>query len=113
MSITGLEFLKMWQEGFASGNSDTLSEIITDDFKFVGQTTGTRNRQETLDWVSSAAGMQMSDPEVLYENHEVLVCIHTIERGSPYNDKGRVMAFARKEGDKLSYWTVVRGNIPN
>ena len=68
----------MWQDGFASGNSDGLSEIITDDFKFVGQTTRTNNPQETLDWLSSAAGIQMSYPEVLYENPEILVCLHTI-----------------------------------
>ena len=110
MTITALEVLRIWQEGSARGNSDALSAIITDDFIFVGQTTGTRNREETLDWVSSAPGLHMSDPEVLYENHEVMVCLHTVERAGV---KGKVMAFARIAGDKLSYWTVVRGDIPN
>ncbi len=27
--------------------------------------------------------------------------------------RGKVMAFGRIEDDKLSYWTVVRGVIPN
>ena len=108
MSIKALEVLKVWQEGFAHGNSDSLSKIITDDFVFVGQTTGTRNREETLNWVSSTPDLKIDNIEVLYENQEVMVCLHTMERAEV---KGKVMDFGRIEGDKLSYWTVVRGDI--
>ena len=110
MSINALEALKVWQDGFASENSDSLSKIITDDFIFVGQTTGTRIREETLDWVSSTPDLKSDNLEVMYENGEVMVCLHNMERAGV---KGTVMAFARIEGGKLSYWTVVRGDIPN
>ena len=110
MTITALEVLKIWQEGFTNGNSGSLSEIITDDFKFVGQTTGTRNREETLNWVSNTPELILDNLEVLYENHEVMVCLHSMARGET---KGQVMAFGRLRDGKISYWTVVRGDIPN
>ena len=105
MTIKALEALKIWKEGFASQNSDAVSKIITDDFIFIGGTSGQRSREETLNWVSSTPDLIMDDLEVLYENDEVMVCLHSVVRAGV---NGQVMAFARKQDDKVSYWRVVR-----
>ena len=109
MTITALEALKIWKEGFENGSSDAVSKIITDDFIFIGGTSGTRSREETLTWVSSTPDLIMDDLEVLYENNEVMVCLHSVVRAGV---NGQVMAFARKKDAKLSYWRVVRSIKP-
>ncbi|MQF82613.1 nuclear transport factor 2 family protein [SAR202 cluster bacterium AD-802-E10_MRT_200m] len=105
MPITASEALNTWKDGFKNGNSDAVSEMITDDFIFIGGTSGTRTREETLDWVSNTPDLIMDDLEVLYENDEVMVCLHSVVRNGV---NGQVMAFARKKGDKISFWRVVR-----
>ena len=48
--------------------------------------------------------------EILYENYEVAVGTHSAFRGE-LKDKAILMFFARKRGDKFSYWRVVRAPI--
>jgi len=100
MTITGLKTLEIWRDGFASGNSDPVSEIITDDFIFVSTNGDTRSREGTLNWVSTTPDLAMADFEVLYENDEALVGCHSVVRsGVP----AKVMFFARIEDGKLSF----------
>ena len=62
------EVVKIWQEGFANKDSSKLGEFFTDDFQFVSAS-GTRNKQETLDWTAAGGNpTSIDDLEVLYEN---------------------------------------------
>ena len=106
MTITGLKTLEIWRDGFASGNSDPVSEIITDDFIFVSTNGDTRSREETLNWVSTTPDLVMADFEVLYENDEVVMGFHMVS--VPESPLSKVMFFARKEHGKFSYWRVHR-----
>jgi len=106
MTITALKVLETWRDGFANGNSDPFSEIITDDFIFVNTTGDTRSREETLNWISSETdNVRMADFEVLYENDEVMVGLHSVVRRGV---NSKVMFFARIEGGKISSWRVHR-----
>jgi len=107
MTITAVQVLEMWRDGFASGNADPVAEILTDDFLFVGSDGATRSKEETLQWVSTTPELVMSDFEVLYENEDVLVGAHSVVR-SGGRGNGTVMFFARKEIGKISYWRVQR-----
>ena len=106
MTITGLKTLEIWRDGFASGNSDSVSEIITDDFIFVSTNGDTRSREETLNWVSTTPDLVMADFEVLYENDEVVMGFHMVS--VPESPLSKLMFFARKEHGKFSYWRVHR-----
>ena len=106
---TALKVLEMWRDGFANGNPEPISEIITDDFIFVNTTGDTRSREETLNWVATTPELVMSDLEVLYENAEVMVGLHNVVR-SGGRGTGKVMFFAQIEGGKLSSWRVNRAD---
>lgn len=106
MTITALKVLEIWRDGFANSNSDSFSEIITDDFIFIGTTGDTRSREETLNWISSETdNVRMADFEVLYENDEVMVGLHSVVRRGV---NGKVMFFARMEDGKLASWRTHR-----
>ena len=109
MTNIGLKTLEMWRDGFAGENSDAIAEIMTDDFIFVGSNGDTRSREETLNWVSTTPDLVMSDLEVLYENDEVLVGLHSVVR-SGGRGTAKVMFFARIEDGKLSFWRVNRAD---
>jgi len=101
MTITGLKALEIWRDCFVSGNSDSVAEIITDDFVFVrdddeGYINASTSRDETLSWISNTK-VRISDFDVLYENDEVVMGFHMV-----------LMFFARKEHGKFSYWRVHR-----
>ena len=104
MAIKAIEVLETWRQGFLSGNSAPLSEMLHDDFIFTGPS-GNRSKQETLDWVSSTPEIRLSDTEILYENDEVFVGFHNVVR-SEGRGTGRAMFFARLKDDKVAYWRV-------
>jgi len=102
------EAWKAWQEGFANKDSNRFAEFLTDDFQFVGKS-GTRNRQETLDWTAAGGNpTSIDDLEVLYENDEVAVICHS---GNSPNSDSLVMALYTKRGDKFSHCRMVRQEV--
>ena len=99
------EVFKAFDEGFTNKDSSRLAELLTDDFQFVGKS-GTRNRQETLDWTAGGGNQTVLDNlEVLYENDEVAVTCHSAN--STLGD-GVVMALYTKKDGKISRCRVVR-----
>ena len=105
MAITGLQGLKIWQGCLDNGTSDSLAEIITDDFVFVSPNGDTRSRDETLNFTENA-GSHISDFDVFYENHEVAFGFHSTS--APERPLSKVTFFARKEDGKFSYWRTSR-----
>jgi len=102
------EAWKAWQEGLANKDSSKLGEFFTDDFQFVSKA-GTKNRQETLDWVAAGGNpTELDNLEVLYENDEVAVIYHSANRP---NSDGVVMALYIKRGDKFSHCRIVRQEV--
>ena len=102
------EVFKAFDEGFTNKDSSRLAEFLTDDFQFVGKS-GTRNRQETLDWTAAGGNQTVMDNlEVLYENDEVAVICHSANRP---NSDGLVMALYTKRGDKFSHCRIVRQEV--
>ena len=96
------EAWKAWQEGLTSKDSSRLAEFFTDDFVFVSAS-GTRNKQETLDWTAASGNpTSIDDLEVLYENDEVAVLYHSANRPNV------VMALYTKRGHKFSHCRTVR-----
>jgi len=99
------EVVKTWQEGFANKDSSKLGEFFTDDFRFVSKS-GTKNKQETLDWTAAGGNpTSLDDLEVLYENDEVAVIYHIANRPNV------VMALYTKRGDKFSHCRTVRQEV--
>ena len=99
------EVFKVWQEAFADKDSTKLGEFFTDDFQFVSAS-GTRNKQETLDWTAAGGNpTSIDDLEVLYENDEVAVLYHSANRPNA------VMALYTKRGDKFSRCRTVRQEV--
>ena len=102
------EAWKAWQEGLANIDSSKLGEFFTDDFQFVSAS-GTRNKQETLDWTAAGGNTtELDNLEVLYENDEVAVICHSANRP---NSDGLVMALYTKRGDKFSHCRIVRQEV--
>ena len=102
------EAWKAWQEGLANKDSSKLGEFFTDDFQFVSAS-GTRNKQETLDWTAAGGNpTSIDDLEVLYENDEVAVICHS---GNSPNSDSLVMALYTKRGDKFSHCRMVRQEV--
>ena len=105
------EAWKAWQEGFVNKDSSRLAEFFTDDFQFV-RTGGARNKQETLDWTAQGGSpTSVDDSEVLYENDDVAVNIHsanTKSHATQLQNDGLVMACAKKKDGKFSHWRIVR-----
>ena len=103
------EVFKAFDEGFTNKDSSRLAEFLTDDFQFVGKS-GTRNRQETLDWTAGGGNQTVMDNlEVLYENDEVAVTCHRAD--STLGKDGLVMALYTKRGDKFSHCRIVRQEV--
>ncbi len=99
------EAWKAWQEGLANKDSSKLGEFFTDDFQFVSAS-GTRNKQETLDWTAAGGNpTSIDDLEVLYENDEVAVVQHSANNS---NGDGTAMALYTKKDGKFSQARVMR-----
>ena len=105
MAVTGLRALEIWRDCLEDGNSDSLAEIITDDFVFVSPNGDTRSRDETLTFTESA-GVHIDDFDVVYDNHEIAFGFHSAQR--PEGPFPNATFFARKEDGKFSYWRTSR-----
>ena len=91
------EVFKAWKEGFTNKDSSQFAEFLTDDFQFVG-VAGTRNRQQTLDWIAAGGSpTSIDDLELLYENDDVAVIVHSVN-----GDGSTVMGFYTKRDGKIS-----------
>ena len=98
VSVT--ELWQTWQEGVANKDSSKLAEFLTDDFEMVVPS-GTRSRQQTLDWTAAGGSPTTIDNlEVLYENDEVAVYTNGANNGV-------AMCFYTKRGDKFSHLRAV------
>ena len=109
------EAWKAWQEGFVNKDSSRLAEFFTDDFQFIRPAGGARTKQETLDWTAEGGSpTSVDDLEVLYENDDVAVIVHTANTISPVTGlqgDGVVMALATKKDGKFSHWRIVRQGV--
>ncbi len=102
------ELWQTWQEGFANKDSSKLAEFLTDDFEMVGAS-GTRSRQQTLDWTAAGGSPSAIDNlEVLFENDDVAVYINTVSAVTGEQGDGVAMCFYTKRGDKFSHQRFVR-----
>ena len=108
MALTALKALETIRDAWESGNTDAVSEIITDDSVYVPTEGATRSKEEFLLWMASTRDLRIADLEVLYENDEVMVGLHSVVRAGV---NGKNMVFARKTDDKLSYWRSNRAII--
>jgi hypothetical protein len=96
------------QEGLINNDSSQCGEFLADDFEWEMRV-GTRNKQQYLDWVAGGGDpTRIEDNEVLYENEEVAVIIHTAKSSA---STGQVMCFGEKRDGKFYYWRVVRTPI--
>ena len=102
------ELVNAWKEALANKDSSRLAEFFTEDFKFLGATTGRNNtKQETLDIVASnPRSLSIDNPEVIYENDEVGVVLHDADSGEL--GRGKVMAVYTKKDGKFSHIRMVR-----
>ena len=102
------ELWQTWQEGFANKDSSKLAEFLTDDFEMVGAS-GTRSRQQTLDWTAAGGSPSAIDNlEVLFENDDVAIYINTVSAVTGEQGDGVAMCFYTKRGDKFSHQRFVR-----
>ena len=105
------ELWQTWQEGFAKKDSSKLAEFLTDDFEMVGAS-GTRSRQQTLDWTAAGGSPSAIDNlEVLFENDDVAVYINTVSAVTGEQGDGVAMCFYTKRGDKFSHLRLVRQQV--
>ena len=105
------ELWNTWKEGFANKDSSKLAELLTDDFQFVGATTGrNETKQDTLDRVNAnPRSLAFDNLEVIYENDEVGVVL--FDSPSPELGKGKVMAVYTKKDGKFSQARVIRAVV--
>ena len=102
---SGTEMFNAWKEGFANKDSSKLADLLTDDFQMVSRT-GTRSRQQTLDWTDAGGNPSVIDDlEVLYENDEVAVVQHSANNGK---GDGTAMALYTKKDGNFSEARVLR-----
>ena len=107
------ELIDTWTEALANKDSSRLAEFLTEDFRFVGATTGrNETKQETLDWVSSnPRALSIGNLEVIYENDEVGVVLHDANSGLAELGKGKMMAVYTKKDGKFSQARVIRAAV--
>ena len=107
------ELINTWKEALANQDSSRLAEFFTEDFRFVGATTGrNETKQETLDWVASnPRSLSIRNLEVIYENDEVGVVLHDADSGLAELGKGKVMAVYTKKDGKFSQAKVIRAAV--
>jgi len=105
------ELVNAWKEGFANKYSSKIGEFLTDDFRFVGATSGrNETKEEALDNVASnPRSMSIDNLEVIYENDEVGVVL--FDSPSPELGKGKVMAVYTKKDGKFSQARVIRAVV--
>ena len=101
------EFVNAWKEALANKDSSRIAEFFTEDFRFVGATTGrNETKQEILDWLASDPNsISLDNLEVLYENDEVAMVQHSANNGK---GDGTAMALYTKKDGKFSQAEVLR-----
>ena len=105
---SGTEMFNTRKEALANKDSSRLVEFFIEDFRFVSRL---RNigKQETLDGVdSNPRSMALDNLEVIYENDDVSVVLHTANSS---NDNGMLMAVYKKKDGKFSHLRYVRQSI--
>ncbi len=103
---SGTELFNAWKEGFDNKDSSKLADLLTDDFQMVSGT-GTRSRQQTLDWTDAGGNPSVVDDlEVLYVNDEVAVVQHSARRNN--SGDGVAMALYTKKDGKFSEVRLLR-----
>ena len=96
MSISWNDFVDGFRIGSNTGNIQTLSALITDDFEWV---TSDMDRAATLLWTSTTSFRINGAAETFYENDVVIAGTHPV-----LDDKGRqnlVMGIARLRDGKI------------
>ena len=102
---SGTELFNTWKEALANKDSSRLAEFFTEDFRFVSRLRDI-GKQETLDGVdSNPRSMAIDNLEVIYENDDVAVVLHSANSS---NDNGMVMAVYKKKDGKFSRLRMVR-----
>ena len=104
--VSVAEVFKTWQEGFANKDSSKLAEYFTEDFRFVSRLRD-MSKQETLDWTASG-GQVIDNLRVIYENDEVAVIHHSVNRA---DGDGIAMGVYTKKDGKISRYEYVRTTI--
>ena len=105
------ELVNAWKEGFANKDSSKIGELLADDFRFVGATSGrNETKEKALDnAASNPRSMSIDSLEVIYENEEVGVVLHDADSGEL--GKGKVMAVYLKKDGKFSHARVMRAAL--
>ena len=96
MSILWKDFVEAFRIGSETGNTDSLDNIIAEDFDWV---TSNMDRAATLSWTSTTSFRINGEPETLYENVEVISGTHPV-----LDDQGKqnlVMGIARLRDGKI------------
>ena len=102
------ELVNAWKEALANKDSSRLAEFFTEDFRFVSRLRDI-GKQETLDGVdSNPRSMAIDNLEVIYENDDVAVILHSANSS---NDNGMVMAVYEKKDGKFSHVRMVRQSV--
>ena len=101
------ELVNAWKEALANKDSSRLAEFFTEDFKFLGATTGRNNtKQETLDIVASnPRSLSIDNLEVIYENDEVAAVYHDVQSANATVGT-KAMCVGSKRDGKFSVWRV-------
>ena len=96
MSILWKDFVEAFRIGSETGNTDSLENIIAEDFDWV---TSNMDRAATLSWTSTTSFRINGEPETFYENAEVISGTHPV-----LDDQGKqnlVMGIARLRDGKI------------
>ena len=106
MSLNINTVLDAWSEAIA-GKIDKLSNITSDNFIFVNQSSNEIMKKKTcLEWtIKSGEGQKMFDYKSIYENEDCLVGTHIITTIDNVNYK--VMFFAKLQNQMMTEYHVL------
>ena len=99
------KILAAWDKTMETGDTEHLSEFLSDDFVFINNVDEENNRAEVLDW-SANGGLRISNFQTIYEDENVFCAKHSVtqENTGPSN----VMVFAKHESGKVTFWKIHR-----
>ena len=106
MSLNINTVLDAWSEAIA-GKIDKLSNITSDNFIFVNQSSNEiMKKKACLEWtIKSGEGQKMFDYKSIYENEDCLVGTHIITTIDNVNYK--VMFFAKLQNQMMTEYHVL------
>ena len=106
MSLNINTILDAWSEAIA-GKTDKLSNITSDDFIFVNQSSNEiMKKRACLEWtIKSGEGQKMFDYKSIYENEDCLVGTNIITTIDNVNYK--VMFFAKLQNQMMTEYHVL------